>query len=156
MPDYLVRLYDLAPLEPALQKLNDNGMVLRRALAPEKHVIISWVRSNFNQRWMDECEVSFSKSPVSCFIVHREKEILGFACYEVVRRGLFGPTGVSEAARSGGIGTALLLASLHAMWHEGYAYAIVAGGQAAEGFYRKVAGAVPIEGSAPGLYRGMI
>lgn len=156
MPDYLVKLYELPPLAPSLERLQENGLELRRALAPEKSVIISWIQGHFHQRWADECDVSFRNVPVSCFVVHREKELLGFACYESTCRGFFGPTGVSEAARSAGIGKALLLASLHAMWNEGHAYAIIGAGGGAEDFYRKVAGAVPIEGSAPGIYRGIL
>lgn len=156
MPDYLVKLYDLPSLAPALEKLEGRGLQLRRALAPEKSVVVEWVRDNFSRRWADECDVSFRNVPVSCFIVHREKELLGFACYESTCRGFFGPTGVLEAARSGGIGKALLLASLHAMWNEGHAYAVIGAGGGAEEFYRKVVGAIPIEGSAPGIYRGMV
>jgi hypothetical protein len=156
MPDYLVKLYELPPLAPALEKLEKGGYVLRRALAPEKSIVVDWVRTNFASNWADECDVAFRNSPVSCFIVTRENEIFGFACYESTCKDFFGPTGVSEKARGGGLGGALLLASLHAMLSEGYAYAIVGGGGGAEDFYRKVAGAVPIEGSAPGIYRGML
>lgn len=156
MPDYLVKLYQLPPLASALEKLEKNGYVLRRALAPEKTIVVDWVRTHFTLNWADECEVSFSNSPLSCFLVTRENEICGFGCYESTCKSFFGPTGVSESARGAGLGGALLLACLHAMWNEGYAYAIVGSGGGAEDFYRKVAGATPIEGSTPGIYRGLL
>lgn len=156
MPDYLVKLYDLPPLAPALDKLTTNDFVLRRALAPEKSIVIEWVREKFASNWADECDVSFSNRPVSCFLVTKGSQLIGFACYDSTCKGFFGPTGVQEGTRGGGLGRALLLASLHAMWQEGYAYAIIGAGGGAEDFYRKVAGATPIEGSAPGIYRGLL
>lgn len=156
MPDYLVKLYELPPLEPALKKTESHGYVLRRALAPEKSIVVDWVREKFAPNWADECDVSFSNRPVSCFIVVKEQELIGFACYDSTSRAFFGPTGVDETHRGAGLGTALLLRSLHAMWHEGYAYAIIGAGGGAEEFYRKTVGATPIEGSTPGLYGGML
>jgi hypothetical protein len=156
MPDYIVRLYDLPPLAPALDRVKAGGYDLRRALTPEKSIVVKWVGKHFAPNWADECEVAFSSRPVSCFIVTRGNEMFGFGCYDSTCKGFFGPTGVSEEARGGGLGGALLLACLHAMWNEGYAYGIVGGGGGAEEFYRKVCGAVPIEGSEPGFYRGLL
>lgn len=156
MPDYLVKLYELPPLSSALEKLEKNGYVLRRALAPEKSIVVDWVRENFAPNWADECDVAFSHTPISCFLVSKENEMFGFACYESTCKAFFGPTGVSEKARNGGLGGALLLASLHAMWNEGYGYAFIGAGGGAEDFYRKVTGATPIEGSEPGVYKGLL
>jgi hypothetical protein len=47
------------------------------------------------------------------------------------------------------------LACLQAMRAEGYAYAIIGGVGPAE-FYAKTVGAVEIEGSTPGIYRGQL
>ena len=81
----------------------------------------------------------------------RDRELIGFACHDCTRRNFFGPSGVAESARGLGAGRALLLASLHAMREAGYAYAII-GGVGPEDFYRRTVGAVPIEGSPPGIY----
>ena len=96
-------------------------------------------------------------SPKSIFIATKNetKEMLGFACYDATAKGFFGPTGVLEAARGTGIGSALLMASLHAMRDEGYGYAIIGGVGPAE-FYEKICGAVKIDGSSPGIYKGML
>ena len=47
----------------------------------------------------------------------------------------------------------LLLAGLHAMKEHNYAYAVISWAGPAD-FYTRMVGAVPIEGSAPGYYRG--
>jgi len=57
-----------------------------------------------------------------------------------------------EDEQGKGIGKALLLASLHALRNEGYAYAII-GGVGPESFYQKTVGAVLIDGSTPGIYK---
>jgi predicted N-acetyltransferase YhbS len=62
---------------------------------------------------------------------------------------------VDEKARGTGLGKALLLAALRAMAADGYAYAVI-GGAGPVDFYVKTVGAIPIEGSEPGLYRGML
>ena len=60
---------------------------------------------------------------------------------------------VMESYRRRGIGKGLLLACLHAMKTQNYAYAVIWYVGPAE-FYARTVGAVPIEGSAPGFYRG--
>lgn len=69
-------------------------------------------------------------------------------------QGFFGPTGVAESARRNGIGTALLLATLHAMAGAGYGYAII--GDAAPTTMYARTGATPIDGSTPGIYEGLL
>lgn len=162
MPDYLVKLYNLPPLEPALERIRSGGCTLRRALSAEKSIVTGWVARQFYTNWADECEVAFSNHPASCLIVTQQSEgmsqpeILGFACYNSVFKGFFGPTGTSKSARGQGVGSALLLASLHAMWEDGHAYAIIGSGGGADGFYRKTVEAIPIEGSEPGAYKGLL
>ena len=155
MPDMLVRLYQLPELQPFVSKVEEKGILVRRALAPEKRVVLRWVNSNFNQAWADECDVAFSREPLACFIAQSEVKIVGFACYNSISKGLFGPTGVGSEMRGKGIGATLLLMSLHALRAEGYSYAIIGGAGPTE-FYSKVVGASVIEGSQPGIYRDMI
>jgi GNAT superfamily N-acetyltransferase len=151
----LVKLYELPPLEGLLGELREHGVEIRRAIAPEKHVVAGWVRERFRELWVSECEVAFGHVPVSCFVAVDGEKMVGFACYDTTRRGFFGPTGVDESVQGRGIGTALLLACLHSMWVEGYGYAII-GGAGPVDFYAKVCGATVIEGSNPGVYRGML
>ena len=151
----LVRLYDIPESAPGVRALHDAGIEVRRALAPERHVVVSWVRQHFGEGWASECEVSFGRLPISCFRAQRGQEVLGFACYDATAKAFFGPTGVLEKERKQGIGTALLLQALHAMAAEGYAYAII-GGAGPTDFYAKAVGAVPIAGSTPGIYANLL
>ena len=147
----LVRLYDLRDASPQLDALRAKGIEVRRALAPERHIVVGWVREHFGEAWASESEVSFGRLPISCFRAQRGQELLGFACYDATAKAFFGPTGVLESEREQGIGTALLLVTLAAMAAEGYAYAII-GGVGPADFYAKAVGAVPIAGSTPGIY----
>lgn len=152
MPDMLVKLYELPPLEPFLAKVRALGVEIRKPIGPEKHVITQWVADHFSKGWASEVEMALVNRPVSCFIAVRERKLLGFACYDATVPDFFGPTGVAEAARGQGIGAALLLACLHDMRAKGYAYAII-GGAGPTPFYAKVVGAVEIPASTPGIYR---
>ncbi len=149
MTDMLVKLYELPPYKVP------EGADLRRALAPEKHIVVNWVRRHFSDYWASECEVSFARTPISCFVAVVDGKLAGFACYDATCKAFFGPTGVDEDMRGRGLGKALLLACLHAMWHEGYGYAIIGGIGPAE-FYSKAVGATIIENSTPGIYSGML
>jgi len=153
--DMLVRLYDLPDPSPGLAALRERGIDVRRAIAPEKHVVASWVREHFSEAWASECEVSFARLPISCLVAQRGQDIVGFACYDATAKAFFGPTGVLERERKQGIGTALLLVTLGAMAGEGYAYGIIGGVGPAE-FYATAVGAVPIAGSTPGIYAGLL
>ena len=151
----LVRLYDLPESASFVRALHEAGIELRRALAPERHIVVPWVRQHFGEGWASECEVSFARLPISCFRAQRDQDVLGFACYDATAKGFFGPTGVLERERKQGIGTALLLVTLHAMAAEGYAYGII-GGAGPAAFYARAVGAVPIAGSTPGIYANLL
>jgi len=153
--DMLVKLYDLPPSHEALSRLAAAGVSVRRALPPEKHKVLEWVRSTFSEAWASEADVAFGHQPVSCFVAIQGKSLLGFACHDATCPNFFGPTGVDAGARGCGIGTALLLACLDDMRHQGFAYAII-GGVGPADFYAKTVGAIPIEGSEPGIYRGLL
>lgn len=153
--DMLVKLYALPELAPAIQRQAEAGITIRRAIPPERHIVVDWVRQTFAKAWASETEVAFSRHPVSCIIAVENDELMGFACYDATYKGFFGPTGVAEAKRGRGTGETLLLACLHAMYAEGYGYAII-GAAGPQDFYRKAVGAVTIEDSWPGIYRGML
>ena len=155
MPDMLVNLLHLPDEREILEKLEQEEIIIRRALAPDKLRIVDWVRKNSSESAAGECDVSFSRVPVSCFIATREKKLLGYACYNATALDFFGPTRVLDSERGKGIGKALLLRSLRAMRDEGYVYAII-GGVGPADFYEKCVGATLIEGSTPGIYRGLL
>lgn len=151
--DLLVKLYERRPAAAA-GALRRKGIELRRALAPEKSKLVSWVRAEFGERWACECDVSFGRVPLGVFVAARRGLPVGFACVEALAPGFFGPTGVLAPERGKGIGTALLLLALEDLAARGYAYAFI-GGVGPVAFYRKAVGATPIKGSSPGPYKGL-
>jgi hypothetical protein len=164
--DLLVRLYALPPLAPRLDALASAGVTVRRALASERHVVVAFAAQHGSPGWASECEVAFARKPIGCFIAvegappaastsgwaSTPERLVGLACIEATAPGFFGPEVVRDDRRGRGIGASLLLAALHALEAEGHAYSIVGWASETE-FYRKVAGAIPIEGSEPGIYR---
>jgi len=155
MTDMLVKLYALPPLAPAVDRCTAAGVDIRRAITAEQHHILKWIDTHFSDNWVSECSAAMTRQPVAVFVAVEDGELLGFACYDTGYRGIFGPTGVSEAARGKGVGAALLLACLHDMLAQGYAYAVI-GWTGPQEFYAKVCGATPIDDSRPGMYRGML
>ncbi len=114
-------------------------------------MVVEWARAHGSPGWADECETAFARLPLACFVAVEDDALVGFACYEVTCRGFFGPELVRSDRRGRGVGRALLLATLHAMRAEGYAYAII-GWASSTDFYRRTVGAVVIDGSEPGIY----
>ena len=154
MSDLLVRLYDL-PHFDAEAKVAEAGIVVRRALAPERPVILDWIGAHFYDPWVGEAALALSVLPVTCWIAVRGPDLLGFACHDTAAKGFFGPTGVVESARGQGIGEALLIATLRGMREAGYAYAVI-GDPGPVGFYTRRLDALEIPKSSPGIYRGML
>ncbi len=155
MPDMLVKLYELPDYSALVAQLRRDGVDIRRAIPPEKHLALAWVERKFGVGWASECDKAFSNTPVSCFIAVTDGQMLGFACYDATCPDFFGPTGVAEAQRLRGIGKALLWMSLRAMAELGYGYAVI-GSAGPTAYYEKAVGAVAIPDSSPGIYRGML
>lgn len=155
MIDMLVRLYDLPDVSALIDGLASRGITIRKANAYERHTVSDWVGGQFSPKWVSETKTAFSRQPVACYIATKDKAILGFACYDVTSKGFLGPMGVSSESRESGIGKALLVKSLESLRESGYAYAVI-GGVGPEEFYKKTVGAMPIEGSTPGIYRDIL
>lgn len=154
MSDLLVRLYDL-PDVAATARVAAAGIVIRRALPPERETILDWVRVNFSSAWASEAALGMSQLPVTVWVAVKDDTLLGFACHDTTAKGFFGPTGVTEQARGQGIGEALLLATLNGMREAGYGYAVI-GDPGPVAFYRKRLDALEIPKSEPGVYRCML
>ncbi|HEV3410357.1 MAG TPA: GNAT family N-acetyltransferase [Chthoniobacterales bacterium] len=151
MPDLLVKLYAL-PKEVAAP-----AVTVRRAFSAERELICEWVGNNFSRAWAAECAGCFTAGRPTCFVAVADEKLVGFACYDTTARGMFGPIGVAEAARHGGLGRALLLTTLRDMAATGYAYAVIGGaGADSLAFYRNAVDVLEIAGSEPGFYRGML
>lgn len=151
MPDMLVNLLRLPPVEPALEELRAAGLVVRRARPWELTQVRGFVRDNFGEAWADEVSVGLVRQPVTVFVALHGGRLVGFAAYECTRKNFFGPTGVVEGERGRGVGRALLLSALRGLRELGYAYAVVGGVGPAE-FYERAVGARLIPDSSPGVY----
>jgi len=155
MPDLLVNLLRLPPLEAVRPAIAGADVVVRRAQPFELTPVRTFVEREFSMAWADEVSVGFVNKPVSVFIATAEKEIVGFAAYECTRRCFFGPIGVVENMRGRGVGKALLLACLFGLRDIGYVYGIIGRAGPIE-FYEKYLGAVVIRDSDPGIYTDLL
>lgn len=154
MPDMLVKLYEEHDCSALVNLLKEKKIYIKRAMAPDLYKILEFVRTQFNDGWAGETAKAILNTPSSCYIAVKDKEIVGFACYDATARGFFGPTGVSEQMRGAGVGKALYLSCLCAMKEQGYGYAIVGSAGPTE-FYAKTSGAVEIPDCWPGVYRDL-
>ncbi len=153
--DMLVDLYQLPPAGPEEEQLASLGIQIKQALAPDKGEVLAFLQSYFPE-YQDEAAAAFARMPVTCYLAVKEKEIVGFACYEATARNFFGPMGVRPDARRQGIGAALLLRSLWSQREMGYAYAIIGWpSKMAVSLYEKTVGAIHI-GHGKGIYRRMV
>lgn len=155
MPDMLVDLLKLPPMEPLISDLRAQGVILRRAHPFEITPAREFIQKHFSSGWADEVTPCYSRQPVSLYLAIRSGKIIGFGAYEATRRNFFGPTGVAESERGAGIGKALLLACLWGLREMGYAYGIIGGAGPVE-FYAKAVGATVIPDSVPGIYADML
>jgi GNAT superfamily N-acetyltransferase len=155
MPDLLVNLLKLPPLEPLMLELETTGILIRRGQPFEITPVRSFVAEHFSSTWADEVSVAFAAKPVSLYIAVAEREVVGFAAYECTRRGFFGPTGVVKNMQRRGIGKALLLASLWGLREMGYVYGIIGRAGPIE-FYEQAVGAIVIPDSDPGIYTNLL
>ena len=147
--DMLIKLY-APPARPAADLA-----AVRKPIGPEHAAITVWVATRFGPGWASEAQVALSNRPITLWIATRGTTLLGFACFDATARGFIGPIGVDDSARGQGLGAALLRACLTDMRSFGYGYAI-AGSVGAPGFFERVAGAVEIADSSPGLYAGRL
>lgn len=157
MADMLVKLYNVPDSRDLEKRLLEEGIRIKKALAPDRSKIVEFSRTCAKDDYSDEVSAAFSNNPITCYIATRDKKIIGFACYEATAKDFFGPMAVSETERKRGIGKALLLKSLESMQELGYAYAIIGWPTtSAIDFYRKCVDAVMIEERSSGVYRRMI
>jgi hypothetical protein len=155
MPDLLVNLLKLPPLEVSKKSLDDAGIIIRRAQPFEITPVREFIKNNFSLPWADEISVGLAAKPVTVFIATRERRVIGFAGYECTRKAFFGPTGVADSERGHGVGKALLIASLWGLRELGYVYGIIGAAGPVE-FYEQAVGAISIPDSEPGIYSDLL
>lgn len=155
MPDMLVNLLKLPPLEHLIANPGEQGVNIRRAQPFEITPVREFIKEKFSVTWSDEISVGFANKPVSVYIATREGRVIGFAGYECTRKTFFGPTGVAQEERGKGIGKALLIAALWGLRELGYVYGII-GRAGPIAFYQEAVGAIAIPNSEPGIYTDLL
>ncbi len=141
MAEMLVNLAAVPELSPIIAEQAAKGIKIRRGQPEESLQIAEWVREQSNPNWAVGCEVALEQEPSTCFIAVKSDaahitfsenqnslqidSIVGFACYDVVTKGVFGPTSVREDYQDKGIDTALLVACLHEMAASGHKQAVI-------------------------------
>ena len=153
--DMLVKLYDLEDDWQFITEQKSRGIIIRKPIGLEKHLIVEWVSETFGPAWAAETDAAMSNRPWSCFAAIKDEAFTGIACYDATGLGFFGPIGVAEAHRGNGTGKALLLACLLDMKLKGYGYAVVGSVKDID-FFKKAVGAIEIPDSVPGYYRSMV
>ena len=155
MPDLLVSLLKLPPLEPLIDELRKQGVNIRPAQPFEISQVRQFIEKNLSIAWADEISVGFANKPVTVFVATRDGRVIGFAACECTRKAFFGPTGVAENERGRGVGKALLVASLWGLRELGYVYGIIGRAGPVE-FYQEAVGAIAIPDSEPGIYTDLL
>lgn len=151
MPDMLVNLLKLPPLEPMIKAMQEAGVTIRRVHPFEIAPVRRFVEKEFGVGWADEISVGYANKPTTVCIAIKEGRVVGFGAFECTRKAFFGPTGVAKSERGQGIGKALLIASLWGLYDMGYVYGIIGGAGPTE-FYAQSVGATAIPDSSPGIY----
>jgi len=121
------------------------NLTFRKAKQSDATLIKKFVEKEFGKGWIDSIENGFLQEDVPIYIALAGQEIIGFACFDVVRRkkGLFGPMCTSSSSRIQGIGYTLLHYCLYEMKEIGYEYAVIGEAGPLE-FYEKACNAVII------------
>src|SRR5579872_3045499 len=78
MPDMLVHLLKLPPLEPLLAEMRQANVVIRRALPFESGPVRAFITKHFGAGWADEIAVGYANKPSSVYIALRDGHVVGF------------------------------------------------------------------------------
>ena len=157
MADMLVKLFNISMPVNEEEKLLENGIRIKRALATDRSKIIEYSKTCGGQDYSDEVRAAFANNPITCYIATKDKELIGFACFEATAKNFFGPMAVSEDYRKHGIGKVLLLRSLYSMSEMGYGYAIIGWPtKSAIPFYERCVDAIIIEDDSYDVYKRAI
>ena len=88
--DMLVKLYEVQDCPELIEKLKNEGVLIKKAMTPDLTKITSWVKETFGQGWADECTAAILTD--GCWIAVKDKKVIGFACYDATMKDFFGNT----------------------------------------------------------------
>ncbi|MDQ0158922.1 GNAT family N-acetyltransferase [Alkalibacillus salilacus] len=122
-----------------------SNITFRKVEKYDAKALKNFVEKEFGNGWLDSIESGLLNKNVPIFIALDDEEIVGFACFDVVRnkKRLFGPMGTSFSKRGQGIGYTLLHLCLNEMDGIGYEYAVIGEAGPIE-YYEKACNAVVI------------
>ncbi len=122
---------------------------------PQNSEVREWIKTHFSLGWADEASQRHSSIPSRCFVAVQESPDSGFRLLRCHGRAFFGPTGVDETNVGKGIGKALLMHTLKAMYG-GRIHLCHIGGVGPDKFYASCCGrATMIEGVISGMVPGI-
>ncbi|WP_367613835.1 GNAT family N-acetyltransferase [Heyndrickxia shackletonii] len=138
--DMIVSLKDYS-----IPDLTSTDLIIRKAVIEDANALKDFVEAEFGNGWLDSVENGLQEENIPIYVAIQNGKILGFACFDVVRRkkGLFGPMGTAISNRTQGIGYMLLHCCLKEMKDIGYEYAVIGEAGPLE-FYEKACNAVVI------------
>ena len=124
------------------QRLATQGITIRRMEHAEKDRLIAWMgEDGWSPGWQYQNARACDAEPPAVIVAEKDGRYLGFAVYDAVRPGWFGPMGTSQSLRGSGIGGATFLRCMDEMRAKGYPVCrICAVGPLY--FYWKIAGAL--------------
>jgi len=118
-------------------------LIVRRATLSDTEELLNFIEKEFNNKWLCNIKSGFSKEVIPIYIAIEDNEIIGFGAYDIVKKGLFGPMGITKAYRKKNVGYSILHSCLNDMKNDGYKYAIIDEAGPIE-FYEETCGAVII------------
>ncbi len=128
-------------LESVMKKGDmDYKNTIRRAVYSDLLELKQFIQTEFGDRWVRRIDRLSPSDQLPVFLAEQEGEIIGFACFDTEKKGMFGPMGTSSRCRLSSVGKELLHRSLLDMAERGYAYAVIEQAGPIE-FYEKVCGA---------------
>lgn len=110
------RSFECSELE---RRLAERGITARRVSKDDER-FHAWMEKHWGYSWVYQAGTSARMDPPAVFIAEQNDEIVGFAAYDAVRPGWFGPMGTLESMRGTGIGSVLLMKCLDSMRDLGY------------------------------------
>ena len=113
---------------------------IRRAVYADMPELKRFIQAEFGDRWIKRIDHLQTRGQLPVFLAEEGGEIIGFACFDMEKKGMFGPMGTSRRKRLSSAGKELLHRSLLDMAERGYAYAVIEQAGPIE-FYEKTVGA---------------
>jgi ribosomal protein S18 acetylase RimI-like enzyme len=89
--------------------LREKGFLFRRMEASDRDALDFYLASRWSETWRYEGLSALAATPPTGFLALKDDHIVGFAAYDIMRPGWFGPIGTDQELRGLGIGTVLLL-----------------------------------------------